>query len=98
MPILYHVVPHLFVGIGPYYNLNVAGDGENNYGFTLHRRRLVLAAPRAARCATTCRQRPRAAAPPGPSSGRDVRVAHREPSALREPTSTTSRLPRVTAV
>jgi hypothetical protein len=34
LPILYHFVPHLFVGIGPYYNLNVTGDGPNNYGFT----------------------------------------------------------------
>jgi hypothetical protein len=33
-PVLYHPAPHMFVGIGPYYNLNTSGPGENNYGFT----------------------------------------------------------------
>jgi opacity protein-like surface antigen len=33
-PVLYHPIPHFFVGIGPYYNLNLSGPGEHNYGFT----------------------------------------------------------------
>jgi len=33
IPILYHIAPHLFVGIGPYYYLKVAGDGNTGYGF-----------------------------------------------------------------
>ena len=33
VPILYHLAPHLFVGIGPYYYLKVAGDGNTGYGF-----------------------------------------------------------------
>jgi hypothetical protein len=33
VPILYHIAPHLFVGIGPYYYLKVAGDGNTGYGF-----------------------------------------------------------------
>jgi hypothetical protein len=33
VPILYHLMPHLFVGLAPYYNLKVAGDGEHTYGF-----------------------------------------------------------------
>ena len=32
VPVLYHVVPHLFVGIGPFYNLHIAGDGNHSYG------------------------------------------------------------------
>jgi len=31
-PILYHIVPHLFAGIGPFYNAKIAGTGEHNYG------------------------------------------------------------------
>ena len=31
LPILYHFVPHLFAGLGPYYNLNL--DGNDSYGF-----------------------------------------------------------------
>jgi len=34
VPLMYHLMPHLFVGIAPYYNLKVAGDGEHNYGFS----------------------------------------------------------------
>ena len=34
VPILYHLMPHLYIGAAPYYNLKVAGDGEHNYGFT----------------------------------------------------------------
>jgi hypothetical protein len=34
VPINYHIVPHVFVGIGPYYNLKLSGDYLNNYGFT----------------------------------------------------------------
>jgi hypothetical protein len=33
LPILYHIVPHVFVGVGPYYYLKVAGDGNTGYGF-----------------------------------------------------------------
>jgi hypothetical protein len=33
LPLMYHIVPHLFFGIGPYYYLKVAGDGESGYGF-----------------------------------------------------------------
>ena len=33
LPILYHIVPHVFAGIGPFYNLKIAGDGEHSYGF-----------------------------------------------------------------
>src|SRR5262245_35513561 len=33
VPLLYHVIPHVFVGIGPFYNLNIAGAGEHSYGF-----------------------------------------------------------------
>jgi hypothetical protein len=32
VPITYHIVPHLFVGLGPYYNLKVGGDGNTGYG------------------------------------------------------------------
>ena len=31
-PILYHIVPHLFVGLGPYYYLKLSGDGNTAYG------------------------------------------------------------------
>ena len=34
LPVMFHIVPHLFFGIGPYYNLKIAGDGDNAYGFT----------------------------------------------------------------
>jgi hypothetical protein len=34
VPVLYHIIPHLFVGVAPYYNLKIAGDGEHSYGFT----------------------------------------------------------------
>jgi hypothetical protein len=33
LPILYHIVPHVFAGIGPFYNLKIAGDGDHSYGF-----------------------------------------------------------------
>ena len=33
LPLLYHIVPHVFAGIGPFYNLKIAGDGEHSYGF-----------------------------------------------------------------
>jgi len=32
VPITFHIVPHLFVGLGPYYYLKVAGDGNTGYG------------------------------------------------------------------
>jgi len=32
VPVMYHIVPHLFVGLAPYYNIKVAGDGNHNYG------------------------------------------------------------------
>jgi hypothetical protein len=32
LPILYHFVPHVFAGLAPYYNLNVAGP--DSYGFS----------------------------------------------------------------
>jgi hypothetical protein len=34
VPLLYHIVPHFFVGLAPYYNVKVAGDGNHNYGFS----------------------------------------------------------------
>jgi len=33
LPILYHILPHLFAGIGPFYNLKIAGDGNTGFGF-----------------------------------------------------------------
>jgi len=33
-PIAYHIVPHAFVGAGPFYNLNLSGDVSNSYGLT----------------------------------------------------------------
>jgi hypothetical protein len=32
LPILYHIVPHVFAGIGPFYDLRIAGDGNSSYG------------------------------------------------------------------
>jgi hypothetical protein len=32
VPVMYHIVPHLFVGLAPYYNIKIAGDGNHNYG------------------------------------------------------------------
>lgn len=32
VPVLYHIIPHVFVGLGPFYDLKIAGDGENTYG------------------------------------------------------------------
>jgi hypothetical protein len=32
LPILYHFVPHVFAGIGPFYDLRIAGDGNSSYG------------------------------------------------------------------
>jgi hypothetical protein len=32
VPILYHVVPRVFIGLGPFYDLKIAGDGNNSYG------------------------------------------------------------------
>jgi hypothetical protein len=34
VPVMYHIVPHLFVGLAPYYNIKIAGDGSHNYGFS----------------------------------------------------------------
>jgi hypothetical protein len=34
LPIMFHIVPHLFVGIGPYYNLKVSGTANSGYGFS----------------------------------------------------------------
>ena len=34
VPVMYHIVPHLFVGLAPYYNLKFAGDGNHSYGFS----------------------------------------------------------------
>jgi hypothetical protein len=34
VPVMYHITPHLFAGIGPYYNLKIAGDGNTGYGFS----------------------------------------------------------------
>ena len=31
-PIMVHIVPHLFVGFGPYYYLKVAGDSNTGFG------------------------------------------------------------------
>jgi hypothetical protein len=33
VPINYHIVPRVFIGVGPVYNLNISGDASNNYGF-----------------------------------------------------------------
>jgi hypothetical protein len=32
VPVLFHIVPRVFVGIGPFYDLKVAGDGNSSYG------------------------------------------------------------------
>jgi hypothetical protein len=32
VPVLYHVIPHVFVGIGPFYDVHLAGDGNHSYG------------------------------------------------------------------
>lgn len=32
VPVLYHIIPHVFAGLGPFYDLKVAGDGNNTYG------------------------------------------------------------------
>jgi hypothetical protein len=34
VPVLYHLMPHLFVGVAPYYNAKIAGTGDHNYGFS----------------------------------------------------------------
>jgi hypothetical protein len=34
LPILYHILPHLFAGLGPFYNLKIAGDGNTGFGFS----------------------------------------------------------------
>jgi len=34
VPVMYHIVPHLFVGLAPYYNVKIAGDGNHNYGLS----------------------------------------------------------------
>jgi len=31
-PVLYHIIPHLFAGFGPFYNLHIAGTGNHQYG------------------------------------------------------------------
>jgi hypothetical protein len=31
-PLMVHIVPHLFIGFGPYYYLKVAGDGNTGFG------------------------------------------------------------------
>ena len=34
LPVNYHIVPRVFVGVGPFYNLKMSGDfAANNYGF-----------------------------------------------------------------
>jgi hypothetical protein len=32
LPILYHFAPRVFAGIGPFYDVKLAGDGNNSYG------------------------------------------------------------------
>jgi hypothetical protein len=32
VPILYHIVPRVFVGLGPFFDLRIAGDGNHTYG------------------------------------------------------------------
>lgn len=32
LPVLYHIIPHVFAGIGPFYDLRIAGDGNSSYG------------------------------------------------------------------
>ena len=32
VPVLYHIVPRVFVGLGPFYNLHIAGTGNHSYG------------------------------------------------------------------
>ena len=32
-PINYHIVPRVFIGVGPFYNLKMSGNVSNNYGF-----------------------------------------------------------------
>jgi hypothetical protein len=32
VPITYHIIPHVFVGLGPYYYLKVSGTGNTGYG------------------------------------------------------------------
>jgi hypothetical protein len=32
VPVLFHIVPRVFVGLGPFYDLKIAGDGNNSYG------------------------------------------------------------------
>jgi len=34
VPIMAHLMPHFFVAIGPFYNIKIAGDGGNAYGFS----------------------------------------------------------------
>ena len=92
LPIMYHVVPHLFVGLAPYYNLKVVGRRQQQLRLRQHHRRLVLVAPPGA----PSRARRRAASPDARAATSALRTAM--PSALREPTRTTRRLPRVTAV
>jgi len=33
LPIMIHIVPHVFAGIGPFYYLKVSGDGNSAYGY-----------------------------------------------------------------
>lgn len=32
VPITYHIIPHVFVGLGPYYYLKLSGTGNTGYG------------------------------------------------------------------
>jgi hypothetical protein len=32
VPVLFHIVPRVFVGLGPFYDVKLAGDGNNSYG------------------------------------------------------------------
>jgi len=32
VPVTYHIIPHVFVALAPYYNVKVAGDGNHSYG------------------------------------------------------------------
>ncbi len=31
-PVLYHIVPHVFAGLGPFYDLHISGVGNHSYG------------------------------------------------------------------
>jgi hypothetical protein len=33
VPVVYHIVPHLFFGLGPFYDAKLSGNASNVYGF-----------------------------------------------------------------